>query len=87
MQLPEDDLMIITLRLTFGSAPCPFEWGIMSELICNLANKLLKCKEWYPLTLHASVQEDIPTQKYLDDNVPFAMGRELIVDVPVDPHG
>ncbi len=42
-QLPEEDLTIITLQLTFGGAPCPFEWKIMSELMCNLANKLLKC--------------------------------------------
>jgi hypothetical protein len=41
-QLPDDDLAIITLQLTFGGAPCPFEWGIMSESICNLANELLK---------------------------------------------
>jgi hypothetical protein len=60
-KLPEDDLAIITLQLTFGGAPCPFEWGIMSESICDLANKLLKCKEWDPLTLHALVQADIPT--------------------------
>jgi hypothetical protein len=35
MQIPEDDLAIITLRLTFGSAPCPLEWEIMSESICD----------------------------------------------------
>ncbi len=33
---PQDDaIAIITLRLTFGGAPCPFEWGIMSESICD----------------------------------------------------
>ncbi len=87
MQLPEDNLAIITLRLTFGGVPCPFKWGIISELICDLANKLLKCKEWDPLTLHALVQADIPTREYLDNDVPFAVGRELIINVPVDPHG
>ena len=61
MQLPEDYLTIITLRLIFGGAPCQFEWGIMSESICDLANKLLKCKDWDPLTLHALVQADILT--------------------------
>jgi hypothetical protein len=59
----------------------------MSESICDLANELLKCKELDPLTLHALVQADILTQEYLDDNVLFAMGRELIVNVPVDPCG
>jgi hypothetical protein len=86
-QLPEDHLAIITLRLTLGSAPCLFEWGIMSESICDLENELLKCKEWDSLTLHALVQADIPTQEYLDDDIPFAMGRESIVDIPVNLHG
>ncbi len=87
MQLPEDYLTIITLRLIFGGAPCQFEWGIMSESICDLANKLLKCKDWDPLTLHALVQADILAREYLDKDVPFAMGRELIVDVPVNLPG
>ncbi len=59
----------------------------MSESICDLAIELLKCKEWDPLTLHVLVQVEIPTQEYLDNNVPFAMGREMIIDVPVDPRG
>ena len=86
-QLPDNDLAIITLWLTFGGAPCPFKWGIMSELICDLANKLLKCDEWDPRTLHATVQADIPTSEYLGDDVPFAIRRELIVDIPIGPRG
>jgi hypothetical protein len=87
MQLPDNDLAIITLWLTFGGAPCPFEWGIMSKTICNLANELLKCKEWDQRTLHATVQADIPARKYLCNDVPFAIGRELIIDIPINPHG
>ena len=33
------------------------------------------------------VQRDIPQRQYLDDEVPFASGRKLIVDVPIDPKG
>jgi hypothetical protein len=86
-QLPDDDLTIITLWLTFGGAPCPFEWGIMSETICDLANELLKCEEWDPRTLHATVQANIPSREYLCGDVPFAIGRELIVDIPINPRG
>ncbi len=86
MQLPDNDLLIITLRLTFGGA-CPFEWGIMSETICDLAKELLKCNDWDPRTLHALIQKEIPTCEYLNDDVPFATGQELIVNVPVDPGG
>ena len=42
-QLPDDDVILITQLLTFfGGAPCPFEWGIMSEMICDLVNEQLK---------------------------------------------
>jgi hypothetical protein len=86
-QLPDDAAALITLRLTFGGAPCPFEWGIFSETICDLANELLKCDDWEPADLRASVQEDIPPRQYLDNNIPFAAGRELIVDIPINPRG
>jgi hypothetical protein len=87
MQLPDNGIAIITLRLTFGGAPCHFEWGVILETICDLANELLKCENWEPANLHASVEKDIPPRLYLDDDVPFSIGRELIVDVPVDPRG
>ena len=52
-----------------------------------LVNKLIKCNKWDPLTLHASVQQQILPWEYLPDDVPFAKARTLIVDVPVDPCG
>jgi hypothetical protein len=87
MQLPDDKIALITLRLTFGAAPCPYEWGVISETIYDLANELLKCEDWEPKNLHASVQKDIPPWQYLDDDIPFGIGRELIVDIPTDPRG
>ncbi len=78
---------MITLCLTFGGAPCPFEWGVISETICILANELVQCDDWDPADLHASVQKDILPPQFLDDNIPFADGRELIVDIPVNPRG
>jgi hypothetical protein len=59
-QLPDDLIAIITLQLTFGGALCPFEWGINLETVRELANKLLKCKDWEPQDLHASVQTNVP---------------------------
>ena len=41
-QLPEEDLAIVALRLTFGGSPGPFEWGATSEIICNLAMHILQ---------------------------------------------
>jgi hypothetical protein len=86
-QIPEDDIALITLHLTFGGTPGPFKWGVVSETVCDLANKLLRCEDWDTLILHLSVQQEIPTRQYLNDNVPFAEGRELIVDVPISHQG
>ena len=64
-----------------------FEWGVISESICNLANELVQCNDWDPADLHALVQKNIPSPQFLDDDIPFAEGRELIVDILVDPRG
>jgi len=47
----------------------------------------LKSEDWEPADLHASVQKDIPPRQYLGDDVPFGFGRELIINVPIDPRG
>jgi hypothetical protein len=80
-------MAIVTFRNTFGRAPCPYEWGIKSETICDLANELIVSKEWNPLTLHATVQPLIPLKKNLDDNLPLGQACKLIIDVPMDPRG
>jgi hypothetical protein len=54
LQLSSNELTIITLHLTFGRAPCLYEWGVISETICDIANELIKCDNWDPVTLHAS---------------------------------
>jgi hypothetical protein len=84
-QLPDNLIAIIMLQLTFVSAPCPFEWGTILEIVCDLANKLLKCKDWGPRDLHASAQTNIPLRKYLDDDIPFAISRNFIVDILINP--
>jgi hypothetical protein len=78
-------MAIISLRLPFGGAPCPYEWGVISESICDLANALLQDEKWDPLTLSAPTT--LPPRKTMDDDIPFGIGRKLIVDIPVDPRG
>jgi hypothetical protein len=86
-QLPDKGMAIMTFWNTFGGAPCPYEWGIKSERICDLANELIVSKEWNPLTLHATVQPLIPPKKILVNNLPLGQARKLIMDVPVDSRG
>lgn len=83
--LPDNNIAIILLRLTFGGAPGPFEWGVISESICDLANALLHDDNWDPATL--SAPSSVPPKHLLGDEIPFGIGRDLIVDLPVDPRG
>jgi hypothetical protein len=75
------------LRLTFGGAPCPLEWGSIAESICDLANAILLSKDWDPLSLQLPAQHLVPNKITLEDDIPFRIGRDLIVDIPVDSRG
>ena len=59
----------------------------MSETACDLANDLLQCPEWDPSELYNPVQSQLPPPKFEDDDVPFAPGLELAVDLPVNNLG
>jgi hypothetical protein len=86
-QLPSEGLALMMLRLTFGGAPCPLEWGSIAESICNLTNAILLNDNWNPLSLQSPPQHLVPNKIILDDDIPFGIGRDLIVDIPVDPRG
>jgi hypothetical protein len=77
----------MTLRLTFGGAHCPFEWGVISEFICNLAMAILLNKNWDPNELHAPNQDEFPEPQFFHDDTFFGKGRELIVKVKVNKFG
>ncbi len=75
------------LRLSFGGKPCPCEWGVISETICDLANTILLSNDWDPGKLSAQNQHLVPEHEPLEPDVPFAVGADLIVVIPVDPRG
>lgn len=51
--LPKDNIAIISLWLTFGGTPGPYEWGVISKAICDLANALVEDDAWNPLEINA----------------------------------
>jgi hypothetical protein len=73
-QLPDDKLGIIMLCLTFGGAPCPFEWNILLESIHDLANKILFEENWDPLTVYAPSQHMVLAMELMENSIPFAEG-------------
>ena len=80
-------MYIIARRLTFGGAPGPYEWGGIAEPICDLAMRILHDPTWYPKTLHAPNPYLVPPPVILDDSIPLGIGKQLIVNVPIDPRG
>jgi hypothetical protein len=86
-QLPDNELGIIMLYLTFEGAPCPFKWNILLESIYDLANDILFDENWDQLTNYAPSQHLVRAMEVLGASIPFAEGADLIVDIPVDPRG
>jgi len=74
-QLPELRLALMMLRLSFGGAPCPSEFGTFSESICDLIIAILLHDDWDPLTLFAKeAQAHVPPKEVLPEDVPFGIG-------------
>ena len=74
---------LIALRQTFGGAPCPYQWGCISEPIADLANALLELEDWNPVNLCSPFENMIPEDKVLDDDIPFTPALPLVVDIPI----
>jgi hypothetical protein len=85
--IPELDLAIASLPLTFGGRPNPSKRGAASESITDLANAIPHCNEWNHDELFAPSSLLIQPAEALPDEIPLTKGKELIIDVPVDPRG
>ena len=77
----------MALRLTCGGSPCLYEWGVVSESICDLSMALLHNNDWDPRSLKSKLGDLVPQPKILPDETPFVEGNDLSVDIPVDPRG
>ncbi len=75
------------LRLSFGGAPGPFEFFVVSETICDIIIAIMYNESWNPYKVCGKYQHPVPPPKFLDDSIPFAKGLELVVDIPIDPQG
>jgi len=63
------------------------EWGSIAKSICDLTNAILLNNEWDSLSLQLPAQHLVPNKIILEDDSPFGIGRDLIVDIPVDSSG
>ena len=86
-QIPDKDIAILSLRLTFRGGPCPTKWCSMAEPATDLANAILRLPNWNPSELFSPLSKMLPTRIDLPDDIPFGIGKELAVDNPADGHG
>jgi len=75
-QLPDKDIAIMSLRLTFGGRPKPSEWGAVSKTCIDLANAILQDPEWDPYELFSTNQHLVPPYLPLPDDTPFTEGKD-----------
>ena len=74
----------IALRATFGGAPNPYDWSVISESVTDLANLLMNDPEWDPTTTHSPIQHQLPPNAPLDAIIPFAQALPTVVSAPID---
>eukprot|EP00957_Ditylum_brightwellii_P107943 8233778-Ditylum_brightwellii.AAC.1 len=86
-QLPDKDLAIMALQLTFGGTPGPYEWGVVSEAICDLANTILHGNAWLPDTLCSPIQHLVLPKRSAPQDVLMGMAEQLNVNITIDPRG
>ena len=77
-----DEIILISLRMTFGGAPNPSRWGDISEPACDLVNELLRSEEWSPEEFEPFIPIEIPKAAYLPKDIPFAQAKPLSVHIP-----
>jgi hypothetical protein len=87
MQLVEIGLLLMMLHLSFGGKPCPSEWGAISESICDLATVILHSNNWDPVKMYAPNQHLLPPKITLNNHISFGQGKELVIDIPINPRG
>ena len=84
--------LLMFLRLTFGGAASPNEWCMLAQTVCDLATAILHDEEWDPLSLASPSQKLVPlplsaSSRKLDYEEQLGLGRELIVNIPINHKG
>jgi hypothetical protein len=87
-QIPHLDLAIMATRLTFGGSPNPSKWGMVSEIMIDLANAIQNDPDWNPDEFFSPSQHLVPEYKPLPAHIPFTPAKkELFVDINVSDKG
>ena len=61
--------------------------GVRWLNLCDIANVLLHDDNWNPCDLHSPIQHLVPTPITIDNDIQFGEGKEIIVNIPINPRG
>lgn len=73
--------------MTFGGAPCPSMWGVISEIITDIGNSLLQNDMWLHDELYDPISDQLDAPLELPVSVPFHQARDLSVCIPPNDKG
>jgi hypothetical protein len=82
-----EQFVLLNMRLSFGGSACPSEWCLISESITDLANRILEDDSWNPNELPPKLLNKLPPTEILDNSIPFANAKPLLVDIPLEKFG
>ena len=85
--MERDPIALMSLRETFGGAPCPFLFAEFSEPVADLANALARCKLWNPAVTKSPHSILMGPPKLSVATIPFAPARPMLVDPETDKFG
>jgi hypothetical protein len=80
-------LLLVALRMTFGGAPCPSIWGVISKVITDIGNSLLQNDLWSHTDLYDHISDQIEAPISVSKSIPFHQSRDLAVEIPVNDRG
>jgi hypothetical protein len=76
-----DGILLMALRMTFGGAPCPSLWGVISESMADVGNTLLCNPYWDHIHLNDQITKELSAPLPLPASIPFHPAAELSVPV------
>jgi hypothetical protein len=76
-----NNVLLMALQMTFGGAPCPSLWGIISDTIADTCNSLIHNPYWNHSTLFYQLSNTIKEPSLLPDSIDFALAQDIAVEI------
>ena len=85
--LVDDDIFLLSLRLTFGGASNPSRFSDFSQSSCDLVNALQRCPDVDPEAYLHLLPLPVPPKNPLPPTFPFGQARQLSVTLATNDFG